>query len=147
MPFAARNRVGSLSQAAVRAAAGMLHLLQQHKTLLPQKAFAMHSSGAIPDTTAPHAPLNASGPMAAAAAMGVLKGLPFELPTMSSAPVNASAVGQLSPSSQTQLVVAPGRFDPGRCAATGVGCVGCVPCPRVLHPASIQDRQHWHSQV
>lgn len=122
LPFAAGKEASSLSQAAVLAASGILHLLQQHKTLLPQKAFALHSAGAIGGgIMAPHAPQAATGPMAAAAAMGVLKGLPFELPTMTSAPVDGSAQERSPLGSRRQLVVVRGRFDAGRCVTRPPG--------------------------
>lgn len=52
----------------------MLRLLQQYKTALRSKAFALHSAGGAPLPPAPGAPLPAPGPMAAAAVLGVLKG-------------------------------------------------------------------------
>ena len=73
--FAARSGSdGALSQAASRATSAMLRLLQQHKTQLPSKAFALHSAGGSPLSAAPGPPLPAPGPMAAAAVLGMLKG-------------------------------------------------------------------------
>lgn len=75
LQFAARGGgEGALSQAASRAASAMLRMLQQHKTQLPGKAFALHSAGGMPLPAAPGPPLPAPGPMAAAALLGVLKG-------------------------------------------------------------------------
>ena len=54
---------------------------------------------------------------AAAAVAGVLKGLPYELPSLSAAPVDADPLaadhGGVS-ADQHALMLAAGRFDPGR---------------------------------
>lgn len=180
---------GGLSQTTVRAAAAMLHLLQQHKARLPGRAFALHSSGAAPLPARPGAPLPASGPMAAAAVLGVLKGesisfciasphchvvgsltvglgclrhtsatgvihdhatnpaafevsvsscikdqqfahsmpthnadgfdsaaagLPYELPSLTAAPVDGDPSAPAAPAGQTALLAATGAFSPGR---------------------------------
>lgn len=104
---------GSLSQAAVRASAAMLRLLQTHKTALPQKAFALHSAGATAGTLTAVAPGKAAGPMAAAAVLGVLKGLPYELPSLTAAPIDADSAAVGAPTGGGSLVAVPGRFNAG----------------------------------
>ena len=80
-----------LCQAAVEACVASLRLLQQHRNLLPDRSLILHSSGAAGLEPPPGPPRSVAHSIGAAAVLGIMKCLPYELPSLSVAPVDVDA--------------------------------------------------------
>ena len=106
----------SLSQETVTASVGALRMLHEHKALFPANALALHFSGTSTLEAAPGAPQPASATVGAAAVLGILKCLPYELPMLTVAPVDADQNGLDAPSRRHGFVAAPGKLK-NRCTS------------------------------
>ncbi len=105
-----------LCQAAVEACVASLRLLQQHKTVLPERSLILHSSGAVSLETPPGPPRSAARTIGAAAVLGIMKCLPYELPSLSVAPVDVDAADGSAWSRTSAFVATSGSLKSRRAA-------------------------------
>ena len=99
-----------LCQATVAACTSSLRLLQEHKTLLPSRSMVLHSSGAAALEPLPGAPRSAATTIGAAAVLGIMKCLPYELPSLTVAPVDADATAADAPSARKAFLAVSGSM-------------------------------------
>ena len=99
-----------LCQAAVEAGVASLRLLQQHKTLLPDRSLVLHSSGAVSLEPPPGPPRSAAHTIGAAAVLGIMKCLPYELPSLAVAPVDVDAADSSARSRSSAFVATSGSL-------------------------------------
>lgn len=78
----------ALSQEVVSSSANALHLLREHRSLFTSRSLVMHSTGSAALEPLSGAPCSAISTVSAAAVSAVLKCLPFELPSLTVAPVD-----------------------------------------------------------
>jgi hypothetical protein len=97
-----------LCQAAVEACVSSLRLLQEHKTLLPTRSLVLHSSGSAALEPPPGAPRSAVATVGAAAVLGIMKCLPYELPSLTVAPLDADAAVVDAPSAKNAFLAVSG---------------------------------------
>ena len=99
-----------LCQAAIEACVSSLRLLQEHKTLLPMRSIILYSSGAATLEPLPGPPRSAADTIGAAAVLGVMKCLPYELPSLSVAPVDVDSADGSARSKGHAFVAASGSL-------------------------------------
>jgi len=99
-----------LCQAAVEACVASLRLLQQHKTLLPDRSLVLRSSGAVSLEPPPGLPRSTARTIGAAAVLGIMKCLPYELPSLSVAPVDVDAADGTARSRSSAFVATSGSL-------------------------------------
>ena len=99
-----------LCQAAVEACVSSLRLLQEHKTILPTRSLVLHSFGAAALEPPPGAPRSAEATVGAAAVLGIMKCLPYELPSLTVAPVDAGAAAVVAPAAGLAFLAVSGSL-------------------------------------